>query len=105
MENKIIPNFQSKYRYLMIIILAVYILYGFSWIKDSSFIVEGERYFCLADDMMVSMRYAKNLSNGYGLVWNQNDKEKVEGYSNFLWVLLMKFHRISIPKLSRCSMS
>ena len=34
---------------------------------------------------MVSMRYAKNLANGYGLVWNPGGP-RVEGFTNPLWV-------------------
>ncbi len=40
----------------------------------------------LIDDSFISFRYAKNLASGNGLVWNLG--ERVEGYSNFLWVLL-----------------
>jgi hypothetical protein len=36
---------------------------------------------------MISMRYAANLAAGAGLVWNPG--ERVEGYTNFLWTLLM----------------
>ncbi|NQT34027.1 hypothetical protein HQ587_02460 [bacterium] len=39
------------------------------------------------DDAFVSFRYAQNLVNGQGLVYNAG--ERVEGYSNFLWVMLM----------------
>jgi hypothetical protein len=41
----------------------------------------------LPDDSFISLRYAKRLADGRGLTWN--DGERVEGYSNFLWVLLM----------------
>jgi hypothetical protein len=47
----------------------------------------GRRYFYLVDDAMISMRYARNLASGEGLVWNPG--ERVEGYSNFLWVIVM----------------
>lgn len=40
------------------------------------------------DDAMISMRYAKNFANGYGLVWNPGG-ERIEGYTNPLWVLYM----------------
>ena len=51
----------------------------------------------LFDDAMVSMRYARNLAEGYGLTWNPGG-ERVEGYSNPLWVLLMAiFHLFPIP--------
>ena len=39
------------------------------------------------DDAFISFRYAKNLSDGVGLVWNVG--ERVEGYTNFLWTVLM----------------
>ena len=40
-----------------------------------------------ADDAFISLVYAKNLSNGEGLVFNIG--ERVEGYTNFLWILLL----------------
>ena len=39
----------------------------------------------LTDDAFISFRYVRNLLNGHGLVFNAG--ERVEGYSNFLWVL------------------
>lgn len=36
---------------------------------------------------MISMRYAYNLANGNGLVWNQG--ERVEGMTNLLWTAYM----------------
>ncbi len=39
------------------------------------------------DDAFVSFRYALNLVEGNGLVWNVG--ERVEGYTNLLWTLLM----------------
>lgn len=40
----------------------------------------------IADDAFISLRYAQRLVEGQGLTWN--DGERVEGYSNPLWVLL-----------------
>jgi hypothetical protein len=37
------------------------------------------------DDAWISIRYARNLVEGLGLVFNAG--ERVEGYTNFLWVL------------------
>ena len=45
-----------------------------------------QNYF-LGDDCFISFRYARHLVAGEGLVWNPG--ERVEGYTNFLWVLLM----------------
>ena len=39
----------------------------------------------LCDDAFISFRYVRNLVEGHGLVFNIG--ERVEGYSNFLWVL------------------
>jgi arabinofuranosyltransferase len=56
-------------------------------------ILDGTRYFWINDDMMVSMRYARNLAEGHGLVFNPG--EHVEGYSNLLWTLVMAgVHRL-----------
>jgi arabinofuranosyltransferase len=38
------------------------------------------------DDAYISFRYAKNLVNGAGLVFNEG--ERIEGYTNFAWTLL-----------------
>ena len=41
----------------------------------------------LGDDAFISFRYARHLANGEGLTWNPG--ERVEGYTNFLWVVLI----------------
>ena len=53
----------------------------------ASLSIDGVRYFWIDDDQMISMRYARNLAEGHGLVWNPG--EYVEGYSNLLWVFVM----------------
>ena len=45
-------------------------------------------YHFLTDDAFISFRYARNLSQGHGLVFNPGG-ERVEGYTNFLWVLIL----------------
>jgi len=45
-------------------------------------------YAFLTDDAFISFRYAVNLAQGHGLVFNPG-YERVEGYTNFLWVLLL----------------
>ena len=40
-----------------------------------------------SDDAYISFRYARNFADGLGLVWNPG--QHVEGYSNFLWVLIL----------------
>ncbi len=45
-----------------------------------------ELYF-VGDDAFISFRYARNLADGMGLTWNPG--ERVEGYTNFLWVVIV----------------
>jgi len=45
-------------------------------------------YDFLTDDAFISFRYVRNFSHGFGLVFNPGH-EPVEGYSNFLWVLIL----------------
>lgn len=53
--------------------------------------------FLLTDDAMISMDYARSLAEGCGLVWYCG-AEKVEGFTNFLWVLYMSlWHNLFIP--------
>ncbi|MBK6506214.1 MAG: hypothetical protein IPG02_11215 [Ignavibacteria bacterium] len=41
----------------------------------------------IQDDAFISFRYVKNFVDGHGLVFNIG--EKVEGYTNLLWVLIL----------------
>ncbi|MBN8569150.1 MAG: hypothetical protein J0M18_05935 [Ignavibacteria bacterium] len=41
----------------------------------------------IQDDSYISFRFVKNFVQGYGLVFNPG--EKVEGYTNLLWVLIL----------------
>jgi arabinofuranosyltransferase len=75
-------------RTVLTFIVAAFLLYAAAFIYRTSFVVDGERYFSLFDDAMVSMRYGRNLAHGYGLIWNPGG-ERVEGYTNLLWVLYM----------------
>jgi hypothetical protein len=57
-------------------VVAVAIGLWFAWAQRS-----------LVDDAFVSFRYAANLLDGKGLVYNEG--ERVEGYTNFLWTVLV----------------
>jgi hypothetical protein len=91
-------------RIILSSVLIAYALYAALFIYRTSFVVEGERFFSLFDDGMVSMRYARNLASGYGLVWNPGG-ERIEGFTNPMWVLYMSFFHlmgISTSKVSLC---
>ena len=46
------------------------------------------RFWFVTDDAYISFRYARNLALGHGLRYNLWNQPPVEGYSNFLWVLV-----------------
>lgn len=53
----------------------------------ATFVVHARTYWkWTEDDAFITFRYAQNLARGHGLVFNPG--ERVEGYSNFTWVLL-----------------
>lgn len=65
-------------------------------VGQATLIVNGTRYFWLDDDQMISMRYARNVADGLGLVWNAG--ERVEGYTSLGWLLVMSLvHVLPIP--------
>src|SRR5262245_21925004 len=54
------------------------------------------------DDAFISFRYARHAADGHGLVYNAG--ERVEGYTNFLWTLLLAAsHRLGadIPRTAQ----
>ena len=88
---------KGKYNLVFLLILIFYIIYTGVYIYRTSFVLDGERYFVLFDDAMISMRYAKNLAEGFGPVWNSGEAP-VEGFTNPLWVAFMAFfHLFPIP--------
>ena len=74
-------------RVALIVGIAVLAWLFYRQLMAGSLVIDGTRYFVLDDDMMISMRYGRNLAEGHGLVWNPG--EHVEGYTNFLWTMLM----------------
>jgi len=52
------------------------------------FVLLVARFAFVCDDAFISFRYARNLARGLGLVYNLGEAP-VEGYSEFLWVLVL----------------
>lgn len=50
-------------------------------------LIDSFRQMYVVDDSFISFRYARNLARGLGLVFNTG--ERVEGYTNFLWTILL----------------
>jgi hypothetical protein len=72
-------------------LLAILILltaWGGRFIWDTTVDVSGRRFFCLFDDAMISMAYARNLVEGFGLNWARQGAP-VEGFTHPLWTFLM----------------
>jgi hypothetical protein len=46
----------------------------------------------VVDDAFISFRFAQHLADGHGLVWNVGGPP-TEGYTNFLWVLILALAR------------
>lgn len=80
---------RKNFNIIIIIFTVLYIILFYIPLifESQSTVIEGVRYWWLGDDAMISMRYAKNFADGNGLVWNIG--ERVEGYSNFLWTIIM----------------
>ena len=78
-------NFRLSRNILFSLLVASFLYYAYRYIID------GQRYYALFDDAMISMRYAWNLAHGNGLVWNPG--ERVEGFTNPLWVGFMALFR------------
>jgi len=70
--------------------VALLVFSALFWVAGTraSVVVDGTPYHYLDDDQMISMRYARNLAEGHGLVWNERG-DRVEGYTNLGWTLVM----------------
>jgi hypothetical protein len=78
------------------LLVAGFFYYAWRYIEASAFVIDGEKYYVLFDDAMISMRYAYNLAHGLGPVWNAG--ERVEGFTNPLWVGFMTLvHLLPLP--------
>jgi hypothetical protein len=64
------------------------VLWSAFFIASTSFVADRRRFFCLFDDAMISMTYARNLLDGFGLNWARWGRP-VEGFTHPLWVLAM----------------
>ncbi len=81
------PFFCLSWRGLWIALVAVLGVSIHSWLGQSGTEMMKSMHAIGSDDAYISFRYAKNLFDGYGLVFNPG--ERVEGYSNLLYTLLI----------------
>ncbi|HMR78720.1 MAG TPA: hypothetical protein PKD61_26615, partial [Polyangiaceae bacterium] len=66
------------YRWLGVVVAALSVAFG---------VWRGWEFLWIGDDAFISFRYAENFAHGHGLVFNPG--ERVEGYTNFLWTVLI----------------
>lgn len=71
------PSSPSPQRFLLLAAAFLPVLGLLAW--------QAWRTHWLCDDAFISFRYVRNFVEGHGLVFNRG--ERVEGYTNFLWVL------------------
>src|SRR5438045_5361474 len=64
---------------LTIVALATLVAVYFGW----------RTFWFLTDDAFIAFRYVSNSRLGYGYVWNAPPFRPVEGYTSFLWVVLL----------------
>jgi arabinofuranosyltransferase len=64
---------------LVVISLAAAVAVYFGW----------RLFWFLTDDAFIAFRYISNSHLGYGYVWNAPPFRPVEGYTSFLWVVLL----------------
>ena len=70
------PVFKNKTLIAFLLLSEVWLLVGSLWM-----------WWWTVEDAFIGFRYAQNLARGVGLVLNKG--ERVEGYTNFLWLLLL----------------
>jgi arabinofuranosyltransferase len=73
MESLPHKTYPRNFVFLLLLLLAILALHAWHYLPF------------IADDALISLRYSKRLIDGHGLNWNSG--ERVEGYSNLLWVL------------------
>ena len=79
------------------VLLAAVGVYAVGFVARTSFVIGGERVFCLFDDAMISMRFARHLAAGLGPVWNPGEVA-VEGFTNPAWTAVMALcHLVPLP--------
>lgn len=87
-----------RHQRLVIITLSIVLLaYGARMIIEFGVAtIDGTTYFLADDDVMITMRYARNLAQGLGPVFNRG--EHVEGFTNPLLMLVgAGLHLLPVP--------
>ncbi len=76
-----VPVAAAKHAPLLLVILLLVAGIGLYW--------GWQAFWFLTDDSFIFYRYVSNSVLGYGYTWNLPPHRPVEGYTSFLWVLLL----------------
>jgi len=76
--TKWITRIKQDWKYFLIVLLGCGLLVA-GW----------KLFWFLTDDAFIAFRYVSNSLLGHGYVWNPPPFQPVEGYTSFLWVLLL----------------
>jgi len=76
-----VPDRTPKLSAVIITLVALGVYVQHAWAYRKLFLGNA------VDDAYISFRYLENLATGHGLVYNPG--ERVEGFSNLLWILLL----------------
>lgn len=82
MAKKIIADNRFNRKEILgvtILSVSVFILMYYGW----------RLFWFLTDDAYIAFRYISNIILGDGYVWNPSPFRPVEGYTSFLWVVLL----------------
>ena len=60
-------------------------LFALIWLPHAWLV---SHFWAVVDDAYISFRFSRNFAEGHGLRFNLGDHIPVEGYSNFLWVVI-----------------
>ncbi len=88
-------NTRNRGPALIITLVALVVYVQHAWAYRSLFLGNA------VDDAYISFRYLDNLVAGHGLVYNPG--ERVEGFSNFLWILVLLPFRLAGMDVVRSS--
>ena len=102
-KSNISISIQKYEKIFMALVLFSALFFYSIFIFRTSFSIGDETYFTLVDDAMISMRYAKNLSQGFGMVWNVGETP-IQGFTNLGWTLYMAFLHLLPVSASKISL-
>lgn len=91
-KNSITGDFPDNFNKIVLIISGIIIIFGLYRAVELSWV---------CDDMYITFRYVDNFLQGSGIVYNAG--ERVEGYTHFLWFVILSFFRLFGLDLSAIS--